>query len=349
MWKAIVIDKDYGSVSLDHLMHIQSEYAKRGIELVLSHFTTEDEIIKNCKDCDALLGTGNPPVTRKVLEALPKLKVVQRFGIGVNSVDLEAATDTNTIILFMPGFCIDELATHATSLILGLIRNVGFYDRHIRAGEWPKARYFVPKSIDSLTLGLFGFGGSAQVLYEIFKKGFNTRGITYDPYMPDTARKNFDVDFVSFDTLLETSDIISLHAPLNNKTRHIFNKTAFEKMKPESMIVNIARGGLINEEDLVEALRNNTIRFAGLDVFEQEPVDPANPLLKMDNVAVTCHSAFYGEKAQKIQISLAIDLVDSLLNHKKVESRYVANTAVMKKVAGIQFVSGNPKLAATKA
>ena len=338
MLKATVVDRDYGSVDIEKLQFIKDEYAARGIELTLEHYTDEDEIIDNCKDCDALLGTGNPPITRRVLESLPKLKVVQRFGIGVNSVDLEAATETDTVILYMPGFCIDELATHAAALILGLVRNVGYYDRHIRAGGWPKAKYFTPKSMDSLTLGLYGFGGSARSLYEIFRKGFNTKVISYDPYMIESEREKYDVDFVSFETLLEKSDIISLHAPLNDKTRHIFNKEAFEKMKSDAMIVNIARGGLIKEDDLVEALKNETIRFAGLDVFEQEPVDPLNPLLNMDNALVTCHSAFYGEKAQKTQIALSIDLVDGILNQKKVEKKYVANTSIMDRVADISFI-----------
>jgi D-3-phosphoglycerate dehydrogenase len=329
MWKATVVDKDYGSVNVDNLLKIQAEYKKRGIDLTLAHYKNEDEIIEGCRDSDAILATGNPPISRKVLESLPKLKLVQRFGIGVNSVDLKAASDLNKLILFMPGFCIDELATHATAMILSLVRNLGYYDRGIRAGQWPKAQNFVPKSVDALTLGLYGFGGSARSLYEIFRNGFKSKVITCDPYMPESARKKYDVEFVDFETLLKQSDIISLHAPLNDETKHIFNREAFLKMRKESMIVNIARGELINEKDLIEALANGTIRFAGLDVFEKEPINADNPLLRMDNVILSCHSAFYG-------VGLSIDLVASVLNDRRIERKYIANQAVVGKVPDIQ-------------
>lgn len=338
MFKGAVVDMNYGSVSIDKLTYIKNEYEKKGIELDLFHCVTEDEIIDACKDADAILGTGNPPITRKVLSTLSKLKVVQRFGIGVNSIDLDAATEYGKLIMFMPGFCIDELATHATSLILSLLRNTAYYDRKIRDGLWPKATYYVPKSVDKLTLGLYGFGGSAKPLYEIFKKGFKSRVITCDPYVQDSIKSQFDVEFVDFDELLKQSDIISIHAPLTIETRHIFNEDAFKKMKYDSMIINIARGEIIKEDDLIVALKTGEIRFAGLDVFEKEPLGKDNPLLEMDNVVLTCHSAFYGEKAQNNQLKLSIELVDEVLNNKKVKRSYVANKAVMDKAPEFIYI-----------
>ncbi|MDF2524579.1 MAG: Phosphoglycerate dehydrogenase [Clostridiales bacterium] len=338
MYKAVVVDKDYGSVSLENLLYIKSEYEKNGIELALFHCANEDEIIDACKDADAILGTGNPPISRKVLSSLPKLKVVQRFGIGVNSVDLEAASEYGKLIMFMPGFCIEELATHAASFILSLIRNTAYYDRKIRKGLWPKATYYVPKSVNELTLGLFGFGGAAKPLYEIFKNGFKTRVIACDPYVQDSVKSQYDVEFVDFDELLKQSDIISIQAPLTKDTHHIFNEDAFKKMKNDSMIVNIARGEIIKQDDLIKALKEGEIRFAGLDVFEKEPLEKDNPLLEMDNVILTCHSAFYGEKAQKNQLQLSIELVDGILNNKTVKKNYVANKAVIDKTKEYIYV-----------
>ncbi|WMJ83727.1 C-terminal binding protein [Oscillospiraceae bacterium LTW-04] len=329
MFNAVVVDSNYGSVSKTNLDYISKMMLKNNIHVRLEHYLSEDELISGCKDADAILATGNPPITSKVLHSLPRLKMVQRFGIGVNSIDLEAASETNTLIMFMPNFCVDELATHAMSLILGLLRNAAYYDRNIRKGKWPKASYFLPSDMSSMVIGLFGFGGSARPLYKMLHDGFGSKVISCDPFVTDDVKKDFDVEFVSFDDLLKRSDIISLHAPLNDKTKHIFNSNAFGKMKESAMIINIARGGLIDEKALISALQNKEIRFAGLDVFEQEPISPENPLLKMENVMLTCHSAFYGEKSQKTQIELAISLTNDVLNNKSVSEKYIANRSVI--------------------
>lgn len=139
MWNAVIVDSNYGSVNMENQKYILQQYEQNGICLRIEDYTTPEEIIAGCQEADAILGTGNPPITREVLENLPKLKLVQRFGIGVNSVDLEAATEADTLILFMPGFCIEELANHASALILNLLRNVSYYDRGIRKGEWRKS------------------------------------------------------------------------------------------------------------------------------------------------------------------------------------------------------------------
>lgn len=328
MKKAIVVDKNYGSVTIEDLVILQKRFAEAGIELELAHFNSEEEIIAGCQDSDAILGTGNPPITEKVLKQLPNLKIIQRFGIGVNSINLPAATETDTVVLYMPGFCVEELAAHATSLILGLFRNAAYYDRRIRNGEWPKAKYYAPKSIPEITLGLYGFGGSAKPLYDIFRKGFHSRVITCDPYLPESIKEQFDVEVVDFDTLLKESDVISLHAPLNDETRHIFNREAFRKMKNDAMIVNIARGALIDEKALIDALQEEEIRFAGLDVFEIEPLDANSPLRNMDNVILTSHSAFYGEGSKRTQLNWAYELVGQALNERKVQKEFVANKEI---------------------
>ena len=338
MRNAVIVDCNYGSVSLENQEYIKHEYEKNGINLRLAHYTTPQEILDNCKDADAILGTGNPPITKEVLEGLPKLKVVQRFGIGVNSIDLEAATKTGTLILYMPGFCVQELALHASALILNLLRNVSFYDRNIRNGQWPKAQGYIPRNPKDLVLGLYGFGGSARPLYDIFYHGFGTKVITCDPYVKKDIKENYDVEIVSFDELLARADILSIHAPLTAETRHIFNREAFVKMKKEAMIINISRGGLIDQEALTWALDHGEIRFAGLDVFEQEPLPASNPLVHQDQAILTCHSAFYGDHAQKNQIQWTIDLVDSVLNKKCIRKTYIANKDVTSKINGFQIM-----------
>lgn len=334
--KIVVVDKDYGSVSDEKLKKLQADYARAGIACELAHFQSEDEIIAGCTGAAGILGTGNPPITARVLEALPELQLVQRFGIGVNSIDLDAATANKVAVLYMPNFCVEELATHAASMILALSRNTAYYDRHIRRGEWPKAQYFEPRNLGGLTLGLYGFGGSARPLYRILHEGFGTKVIACDPFISKEEQAKYDVEFVNFDTMLRRSDILSIHAPLTDETRHIFNADAFKKMKNDAMIINIARGGLIDERALCDALRDGEIRFAGLDVFEVEPLPQDSPLRGMDNVVLTCHSAFYGDTAQATQLKLAYELVTDALLQNTLNPRYVANKDVLPHMAGFQ-------------
>lgn len=335
--RAVVVDKDYGSVSVEDLEQIKKELAKEGIELELCHFRTDDEIVSYCKGVQALLCTGNPPITEKVWRELPDLKMIQRFGIGVNSIDLDAATKYKKAAMYMPGFCVDELAAHASSLILGLIRNTAYYDRHIRNGEWPKGRYLLPKSVPDLTLGLYGFGGSARPLCRIFKEGFGCKTAACDPYVSEQVRAEYaDVAFLSFEELLAQSDIVSIHVPLNAETYHIFGEHAFKKMKRDSILINISRGGIIDQDALAEALKTGQIRGAGLDVFEEEPLEDSE-LKTLENVILTPHSAFYGEGSKKRQLSWAAKLVAKALNEGVIEKRFVANRDVFGKDTGFRF------------
>lgn len=338
MEKAVVVDKDYGSVSEEELQTIGSAYAKAGIELVSLQLSTEEEIVECCWDATAILGTGNPPITRAVMEALPKLKFIQRFGIGVNSIDLKAAADLNKIVLNLPGFCIKELADMAAAMILSLLRNTVYYDREIRKGNWPKCQYFLPGDVREMVLGLYGFGGAAKCLYEILHKGFGTKIIAYDPYITQEAATSFNVQFVSFEQLLEQSDIISLHAPLTPETKHCFNKEAFRKMKNTSMIINTARGGLINQEDLIWALNTGEIRYAGLDTFEQEPLEEDSMLRKMDSVILSPHSGSYGISAKRTQIEMVSRLLpDAVIKHE-IPAAYVANRRFMENDGLYKFI-----------
>lgn len=335
MKNAVVVDADYGSVTRDDLNKLQGDLAKEGITLSLHHCTDEAQIISASEHARVMICTGNPPVTRKVMTALPELQVVIRLGIGVNSVDLDAATKLGKVVLNMPGFCINELAVHAAALALALDRNIVYYDRRIRKGQWPKATYYMPRSPRDMVLGLYGFGGSAKELYKIFHDGFGSKVITCDPY---AQKEDFDVTFVDFDTLLEQSDILSVHAPLNAETHHIFGREAFEKMKSNAAIINVARGGLIDQEALADALDAGQIRFAGLDVFEQEPLPVNSRLLERDDVVLTCHSAFYGEESKARQLAWAFELTVAALNRHTLDTRKVANRGILNEPTNFRFI-----------
>ena len=337
-WKAVVVDKDYGSVTAEELEQVRSAYAAADIELECKHFSTEDEIIDGCRGALAILGTGNPPVTRKVMEALPELRFIQRFGIGVNSIDLDAASEMGKIVLNIPGFCAKELADLSTAMIMGLIRNTVYYDREIRKGNWPKCTYLLPLDVRELTLGLYGFGAAAQQLYKIFKGGYSCRVLACDPYLPDFVKSQFaDVEFVDFETMIRESDILSIHVGLTPDTYHIFNADTFHRMRNNAIIINTARGPIIDQKALAEALANGEIRGAGLDTVEVEPIDKDDPLLSMDNVILSAHCGSYGIGAKKTQIETVCSLIPGAVTRNELPRRNVANRAVLEKETGLEL------------
>lgn len=346
--KAVVVDKDYGSVSMEELARVKEAYAAAGIELELLDYVvdparqkepTEEEIIEACKDAEALLATGNPPVTRKVMEALPGLKYIQRFGAGVNSIDLDAAAEMGKLVINLPGFCAKELADVATAMIMSLVRNVAYYDREVRKGNWPKCKYLLPPDVREMTLGLYGFGLAGRYLHDIFHNGFGTKVISCDPYVNDKVKAQYpDVEFVSFDELVTRSDIISIHVILTPETTHVFNKEVFKKMKNTAMIINTSRGPVIDNDDLAWALQTGEIMYAGLDTVEKEPLPENDPFKTLDNIIVNPHCGSYGVGSKKTQINMVCDILPTAVTKGTMEARVVANKAVLKKDVGLEMV-----------
>lgn len=309
---------------------VKAAYANAGIELEAKHFTTEEEIIEGCREAIAILGTGNPPITRKVMEALPKLKYVQRFGVGVNSIDLNAAAELGVVVFNIPGFCAKELADLATAMIMALIRNTVYYDREIRNGNWPKCTYLLPGDVRTMTLGLYGFGAAGKHLYEIFHGGFGTKVIACDPYIPEEVKAQYPaVEFVSFDEMVKNSDIISIHVGLTPETYHIFDQETFKEMKNTAMIINTARGPIIDQKALAWALKEGEILYAGLDTVEKEPIESDDPLLTMDNVILSAHCGSYGIGAKKTQIDKVCELIPGVVSGGPLPVYYVANKKVL--------------------
>ncbi len=336
--KAIVVDANYGSVNREELDYISNTFQKADIEVQIEHFETEEEIIQGCRGADAILATGNPPLTKSVLEQLPSLKYIQRFGIGVNSIDLEAATRFGKIVLNIPGFCATELADLAMSMILSLVRNTGFYDREIRKGYWPKCQYLLPPNLRRLTIGFFGFGQSAQELYRIVSRGYGMKVIACDPYLPYEIKEKFsEVEFIDFQTLLKNSDIISIHVGLSQETFHIWNEEAFEEMKNNAILINTSRGPIIDTSALIYALEQGKIRGAGLDTFEEEPISQNSPLLQMDNVVLSPHCGSYGEEAKREQIESVCRLIPRAVQEGRVSVKNVANKSVINTLRQIRW------------
>ena len=277
---------------------IEEKFIPEGATLEIKHSPTEEDLIKNLQDVDAVI-SAYEPFTAKVMDALPKLKVISQAAIGFNSVDIEAATERGIAVINNPHYCTPEVADHTMALILTLDRRIKEFDKNVQEDkEW---RYDLCPEITRLseqTLGLFGFGNIAR---EVAKRAnaFGMKIIASDPYMNMELAKQLNVEVVTMEELLERSDIVSIHAPLTDETRGYFTMERYNMMKNKPLIINAGRGAIINEEALAKALDEGLVRGAGLDVLEEEtPNLQQSKLVGRNNVIITPHVAYYSQTSQ---------------------------------------------------
>jgi D-3-phosphoglycerate dehydrogenase len=283
----MITDCDHGSIQEE-----REEFDRIGAELVLVQAQEEKDLILSCKEADGLLNQY-ALLTRRVLENLPKCKVVARYGVGVDSVDLRAATDLGIVVANVPDYCMDEVANQTIAMLLTLIRKTAFFDQKVKSGQWDFHSGIPIYRTKGKTMGLIGCG---KIGLEVAKRisAFGVRVIVFDPYLEKTPE---GVELRDLDTVLRESDFISIHCPLNDSTRHLIGEKAFKKMEKRPLLINTSRGPIIEEKALIQALKGGEISGAGLDVLEKEPPDPQSPLLKMDNVILSPHSSFYSEES----------------------------------------------------
>jgi phosphoglycerate dehydrogenase-like enzyme len=247
---------------------------------------TEEELLTALDGIEAVVA-GSEPYTAHVLAAHPQLRVIGRVGVGYDAVDVPAATARGVVVTIAPGTNHGSVAEHTFALMLGFTRYLPARHNSVATGGWPR---FISTPLRSKTLGLAGLGriGKAVALRAM---AFEMRVIAYDPF-PDTAFCSaHNITLVSFEELLAKSDFLSLHLPSTPQTRHLINRDTLSQMKPDAVLVNTSRGGLICEADLIPALRDKKIGGAVLDVFEQEPLPPDHPLRGLENVVLTPHAA----------------------------------------------------------
>jgi len=288
-WKVVITDCDHGDIEEEKKL-----FPRIGAELVSVQVEEEEDLIRVCKDADGILNQYSL-LTRRVLEALPRCKVIARYGVGVDSIDLRAATDLGIVVANVPDYCVDEVALQAVTLLMALIRQTVFFDQKIKSGHWDFRQGTPIHRIRAKTMGLVGCGRIGMEVARIVS-ALGMRVIVFDPYI---QKAGGSVELVDLDTLFKESDFISIHCPLNESTRHLIGESAFVKMKKSPLIINTSRGPIIDEKALVEALKKGLVSGAGLDVMEKEPPDPENPLLKMDQVILSPHMSFYSEESIK--------------------------------------------------
>ncbi len=307
-------------------------------DFFLSEGKSDSDIIAAAKDCQVIMACGNPVISRTVLENCPNLKAVQRTGIGVNSIDGKAATELGIPVMNVAGYCIEELAVHAAGMILGLMRDLPYYDRGVRAGQWPKGKGKQPLRISNLTMGIIGLGGSGRKSARIWHDGFGCKTIAYDPYVGQETASEYGVTMVDFDTLCKSADLITIHCPLTDETFHMFDARAFGLMKPNVIIANTARGPVIDQAALVDALETHKIKGVGLDVFESEPVPADNPLNRFVDCSIFApHSAFKGKEANHDQKVICANLQVALVRDGVLYTHYVTNPDVLPKLERYTF------------
>lgn len=285
--KVVITDCDHPSVEIERKV-----FSEIDPEFVLAYCNTEDEVIETAKDADGIINQY-APITKRVIKSLKKCKVIARYGVGVDNIDIEAATEYGIIVANVPDYCVDEVSTHAMALILSCARGITLLDNKIRDKKWDFTLAKPLFRTKGKTLGLFGLGRIARVVAQK-ASGFGFKIIAYDPYV---SKVNGEIKLVKFPQLLSDSDFISIHTPLTDKTRHSFGESELKTMKKTAYLINTARGPIIDERNLCVALKERWIAGAALDVMEKEPPDWENLLPKLDNLIITPHISFYSEES----------------------------------------------------
>jgi len=275
-------------------------------DVVVDFSITQEELISKIKDFDAIIVRSRTKVTRAVIEAGEKLKIIARAGVGVDNVDVKAATERGVMVVNAPESASITVAELTIGLILALTRKISIADKSVKEGKWEKSK-FIGIELNGKTLGIIGLGRiGTHVLVKA--KAFGMSILVNDPYITKEAAKELGVEIVDLQTLLKKSDIMTIHVPLTPETKYLISKDEFKMMKENAIIVNAARGGIINEDDLYEALTIDKLGGAALDVFEKEPPE-LSPLLTLDNVILTPH---IGASTKEAQIDAAVRVANEV-------------------------------------
>ncbi|MDO8533545.1 MAG: C-terminal binding protein [Xanthobacteraceae bacterium] len=286
-------------------------------ELRMAKSASAEDILAVARDADAILVTY-AKLPGDLLRQFKRCKVIGRFGLGVDNIDIPAAVELGITVTYVPDYCMQEVSDHAMALLLALARKVPFSNKLVQSGRWEVPPIVPIRRIAGQTLGLVGFGNIPRAVAPK-AKAFGLRVVTHDPYVPQDVLKAAGVEGVSFDKLLEISDFVSIHAPLLPATRGLINADAFAKMKKGALLINTARGPLVDEAALVAALDSGHLGGAALDVVAIEPLAKDSKLLGRDNVILTPHTGFYSVEAlNELQTKCATDVARVLSGEKPV-------------------------------
>ncbi len=285
-------------------------------ELVTAETWDEETLAREAADADLIVTSFFPTISARVIESACKLKAIVKYGVGVDNIDLEAASRQGVMVVNCPEYGSDTVADHAFALLLCLARRIVRIDAATKAQAWVwPAPEYCGVDLAGKTLGLIGFGNIGRAMSRR-AAGFGMEQIAYDPYVAPRSAAAYAVRFVALDELLGRSDFISIHCILTPETRGLIGEAELKAMKHEAYLVDVSRGAIIDEPALVRALEEGWIAGAGIDVFPQEPLAPGYPLLKLDNVILTSHLAWYTKEADERLAKECVARVLELLHGK---------------------------------
>lgn len=306
------------------------------VELITGLVSNPDELVSLAKDADALVVSSREAVPRVAIEQLDKCQVIVRMSVGIDHVDLDAATDHGIVVSHCPDYCTDEVADHAMALIMTLNRRIVEVNEDLHKGAWVDRSYHTQKilrgpmpPLRELTLGIVGLGRIGQAVARRAAP-FGLRLIATDPYVDPAVAAGLGVELVPLDELASQADIITLHTPLTPETRGMIDSAFFDKVKPTTVLVNTARGPIVDMDAIAAALSDGRLAAAGLDVVDPEPLPASSPLYSLPNVILTPHNAYYSERSR---VQVRVDTLNAALSVLRgMYPRTVANPAVIEKL-----------------
>lgn len=298
--KYVFVRTDFDASELPLTVERETLAGWEDVSLYGRNCFTEAEIIEAARDADVIM-TNESFITRGVLSALPKLRAVVRYGIGFDRVDLEAATELGIAVVNVPDFCHTELAQHVLLGVLAWNKRLLPLNAGVHAGKWLEARASISDAMgptDGQVLGVLGFGNAGRRVAQL-AIALGMQVVACSEHLTDGDRA-MGVKYLPRDKMFATCDFLTINCVLNDRTRHSVGAHEFRLMKPSAVVINTARGAVIDESALIEALRSGEIAGAFLDVLEHEPPAADNPLLRMDNVYITPHTSYYSSKSSRI-------------------------------------------------
>lgn len=293
----------------DSIAEAGIEVLKQAGEVDVRTGLSKEELIRIIGEYDALVVRSETKVTAEVIEAARRLRIIGRAGVGVDNIDVAAATQRGIIVVNSPEGNTIAAAEHTIALMMAMARNIPQADRSLRAGEWKRSR-FIGTEVYRKTLGVIGLG---KIGREVARraKGLGMSVIAYDPFTPAEVAERIGVKLTDLNSLLAQSDFVTIHTPLNEQTRHLINAERLALMKDGARLINCARGGIVDEDALVDALRSGKLAGAAVDVFGKEPPPPDHPLLALENCVVTPH---LGASTQEAQVNVAVDVAEQVVS-----------------------------------
>ena len=335
MTAAVVIaDYDYGDVAIEREIIEGAGFALRALQC-----TSEDELVAGAEDADSVV-TQYAPVGARTVAELPRLRHIARYGVGLDIVDVDAATAAGVLVTNVPAdYCRDEVADHALAMVLFFARKLRVFDKAVHAGTWRWQAGRPLRRLRGSQLGIVGLGSIGRAIAER-AAAFGLELVAHDPYLDTAAAERLGVRLVEFGELIETSDYVVVQAPLTDETRGLFDRATLARMKPDAVLIDTARGPIVQTEALYDALRNGPLAGAALDDLPEEPAkqrswQPDNPLLTLPNCLVTPHVAYYSDDSIRYARTFASEEVVRVLRGEPPRSPVNLDRLAPRSAAGV--------------